>query len=145
MSEAEEGAKQSLKDRIKESLKATFRPEFLNRIDENIIFNHLTLENINKIAQLEVEKVKKRIKKSNNIDIVFEKSVIDMLTKEGFDREMGARPMKRLIQRKILNPLALQIISGEISHGERVIAKELSGSVLFETKNKKTKKEKIKV
>jgi ATP-dependent Clp protease ATP-binding subunit ClpB len=142
LKEVEEEKKDSLKEKINESLKATFRPEFLNRIDENIIFNHLTTEDINKITKLELEKVRKRLKRSNDVDISFQKSVIDVLSKEGFDREMGARPMKRLIQKKILNPLALQIISGEVVHGERVTVKELSGAVLFETTNKKNKKEK---
>jgi ATP-dependent Clp protease ATP-binding subunit ClpB len=142
LKEVEEGKKDSLKEKINESLKSTFRPEFLNRIDENIVFNHLTTEDINKITKLELEKVKKRLKRSNDVDINFQKSVVDILSKEGFDREMGARPMKRLIQKKILNPLALEIISGEIVQGEKVTAKESLGAILFETTKKRQKREK---
>lgn len=136
----EESMKDSLRDRVEEALKKTFRPEFLNRIDENIIFNHLTQENINKIVELELEKVKKRVMDNNHITVTFQKSSKELLAREGFDREMGARPMKRLIQKKILNPLALEIISGKFDYGERITVKEKGGEIILEGTNKKKKK-----
>jgi ATP-dependent Clp protease ATP-binding subunit ClpB len=137
--------KESLKDKVTEALKRTFRPEFINRIDDIIIFNHLSRENINKIVDLELEKVEKRMKENNNVVVTFQRSVKDLLAKEGFDKDMGARPMKRLIQKKILNPLALEIISGEINKGERITVKEKKGEVFFEggAQKKKSKKEKV--
>ncbi len=144
-SKEEESAKENLKDKVTEALKKTFRPEFINRIDDIIIFNHLTGENINKIIELELKKVAQRVKENNEINATFQKSVKDFLAKEGFDKEMGARPMKRVIQKKILNPLALEIISGEIEKGERVTVKEKDCKIVFEgaSRNKKNKKEKV--
>ncbi len=141
----EESTKESLKDKVTEALKKTFRPEFLNRIDDIVIFNHLTQENINHIVELELEKVKKRMTENNNISVTFQKSVKEMLSREGFDREMGARPMKRLIQKKILNSLAFEIISGNAEEGDRITVKAKDNEVFFEnskTKNKKTKNKK---
>ncbi len=128
----EEKSSEDLKEKVQEALKKTFRPEFLNRIDDNIIFNHLTKEDINKIVDLELEKVSRRAMDNNQIAVTFQKSVKNKLAEEGFDREMGARPMKRLIQRKILNPLALEIISGRVPQGERVTVKVKNNEVVFE-------------
>ena len=142
----EESIKDNLKTKVTEALKNTFRPEFINRVDDIVIFNHLTKENINSIVDLELEKVRKRVQKNNNITVTFHKSVKDMLAKDGFDQEMGARPMKRLIQKKILNYLAFKIIAGDIKEGERVTVKEKKGEILIEEKSRvKEKKEKISV
>ncbi len=137
----EDSVKECLKDKVTEALKRTFRPEFINRIDDIIIFNHLTREDINRIVDLELEKVVKRMKENNDTIIAFQKTIKEMLAKEGFDREMGARPMKRLIQKKILNPLALEIISGKAERGGRINVKEKNGEVFFENMlaNKKNK------
>ncbi len=136
----EESAKENLKEKVTEALKKTFRPEFINRIDDIIIFNHLTEENINKIADLELEKVEKRMKENHDITVTFQKQVRDMLAKEGFDKSMGARPMKRLIQKKILNPLALEIISKDTEPGERITVKMKGDDVAFEVTGKRTNK-----
>ncbi len=141
----DDDVKESLKDRVTEALKSTFRPEFINRIDDIIIFNHLSRKDIDKIVDLELEKVKKRMKGNNNISVTFQKSVKDVLSQEGFDREMGARPMKRLIQKKILNPIALEIISGGTEIGEKVTVKEKNGEIFFEQVGEKRKKKKEKV
>ncbi len=142
----EESVKENLKTKITEALKNTFRPEFINRVDDTVIFNHLTKENINDIVDLELEKVKKRVQKNNNITVTFHKSVKEMLARDGFDQEMGARPMKRLIQKKILNYLAFKIIAGEIKEGERVTVKEKKGEILIEENSRvKEKKENISV
>ncbi len=136
----EDNVRESLKEKVTEALKNTFRPEFINRIDDIIVFNHLTTEDINKIVDLELQKVVKRMKENNDITVTFQKSAKDLLAKEGFDREKGARPMKRIIQKKILNPLALEIISGEVEKGGRVTVKAKDGEIVFEGTNKKTKK-----
>ncbi len=139
----EDSVRDSLKNKVTEALKKTFRPEFLNRIDDTIIFNHLTDKDMKAIIELELEKVRKRLRVNNNITITFQKSVKDLISKEGFDRDMGARPLKRFIQKKILNPLAFEIISGKVEQGERVTVKTKNGEVVFE--GPKVKKEKQKV
>jgi len=135
----EDSARESLKDKVTEAIKGMFRPEFLNRIDDIIIFNHLSQKDINKILDLELEKVTKRMKNNNGVFVTFQKSAKDILTRDGFDREMGARPMKRLIQKKILNPLALEVISGKIERGARVTVKEKNNEMVFEDASKKVK------
>ncbi len=134
-----DSVRESLKDKVMEALKKTFRPEFLNRIDDIVIFNHLSEKDVREIVSLELEKVKKRADKSNGVIIEISEGVEDMLSKEGFDREMGARPLKRLIQKKILNPLAMGIISGNIEKGERVSLKMNKGEVVFQSFNRKRK------
>ncbi len=144
-SESEEGKKKDVKERVGDALKSTFRPEFLNRIDDTIVFNHLTREDINKIVDLELEKVKKRVMENNEIAVTFQGSVKTKLAKEGFNTEMGARPMKRLIQREVLNPLALEIIAGRVSQGERVTVKTKDNKVVFEAPQSQKAKEKAPV
>ncbi len=138
----EEKGKEVLKDKVMDALKKTFRPEFLNRIDDTIIFNHLTKKNINEIASIELEKVQKRIRENNGINVSFQKTVKDMLAKEGFDKEMGARPMKRLVQKKILNPLALEIISGLMEEGDSVTVKIKNKQIVFDKISKAKMKKK---
>jgi ATP-dependent Clp protease ATP-binding subunit ClpB len=135
----EDSVRESLKDKVTEAIKKTFRPEFLNRIDDIIIFNHLSQKDINNILDLELEKVVKRMKDNNNVFVAFQKSAKDILARDGFDREMGARPMKRLIQKKILNPLALEVIAGKIEKGARVTVKEKNNEIVFEDALKKVK------
>ncbi len=138
----EEKSRESLKEKVFEALKKIFRPEFLNRIDETVVFNHLTQENINEIAGIELEKIKKRMFANNGVVVSFQKSVKELLAKEGYDKEMGARPMKRLMQKKILNPLALEIISGITEEGESVSVKAKDSEIVFEKINKNKKKKK---
>ena len=129
----------SLKDKVMEALKKTFRPEFLNRIDDIVIFNHLTREDVRKIVYLELERVRKRVEKKNGIVIDFKDSVEEMLAREGFDHDMGARPLRRIIQSKILNPLALRIISGELGGAERISVKVNKGEIDFQSLSSKSK------
>jgi len=141
--EKEDNGKDALREKVNEALKRTFRPEFLNRIDEIIIFNHLTDENIKEIIEIELEKVKRRMETNNNITVTFHKSVKDLIASEGFDRNMGARPLKRFIQKKILNPLAFEIISGRVEEGERVTVKTKDGEISFDSVKSKKKKQKV--
>ena len=107
------------KERISQSLRETFRPEFLNRIDEIIIFNPLRRADIEKIVDIQLEKVKEKLVQRNikaTIDPLAKKYIVD----HGFDVEYGARPIKRLIQKIILDKLADQIIKGEIKDGGKV-------------------------
>lgn len=111
--------KESLRDKVMGSLKESFRPEFINRIDEIIIFNHLSREEIKKIVDLELEKVASRLKQKD-IKIKISAKAKERIAIEGFDPNLGARPLKRVIQKKILNPLALKIVTGQVKEGQRI-------------------------
>jgi len=121
----------SMKDKITDSLKDQFRPEFLNRIDEIVIFNYLKKEEIKKIVELELAKVEKRLS-AKEITIKISDKAKEFLAKEGFDPSLGARPLKRVIQRLILDPLSIKIVTNEISEGSRVLIDEEKGKIVFE-------------
>ncbi len=109
----------NFKEKVMESLRRTFKPEFLNRLDELIIFNPLRKKEIEKIVDLQIELVKEKLKEKNikvNIDPAAKKYIVE----HGFDPEYGARPIKRLIQKAILDKLADKIIGGEIQDGAKV-------------------------
>ncbi len=116
----EEGEKKSLKEKVLEALKEEFRPEFLNRIDEIIIFNYLQKPEIKKIVDLELEKVAVRLK-NKKIEIKITEKAKELLAEKGFDPNLGARPIKRVIQKLLLDPLALRIVAGLVKEGDRVV------------------------
>ncbi|HQK64080.1 MAG TPA: AAA family ATPase, partial [Candidatus Staskawiczbacteria bacterium] len=124
--------RESMKDKITDALKASFRPEFLNRIDEIVIFNYLKKPEIKKIVDLELYKVEKRLA-GKEIKIQISEKAKDLLIKEGFDQNLGARPLKRVIQRLILDPLAIKIVTGEVLEGGRVLIDAANGKITFET------------
>lgn len=105
---------------LMKTLGGFFRPEFLNRIDDIVIFNRLTKQELAEIVQLQVEAVKKRLKKKG-IDLKISKMASMYLVSAGFDDVFGARPLKRLIQSRILDELSLQIIEGKIKEGDKVL------------------------
>jgi len=108
------------KGKLRSALKEHFKPEFLNRIDEIIIFDSLTKEDIGQIADLQMDLVKKRLAEKN-IKIELENSGREYLVKNGYSPEYGARELKRVIQRQILDPLAEQMIDGEVKSGDTVV------------------------
>jgi len=102
----------TIKEKVYDSLKDTFRPEFLNRIDEVVIFNYLKKPEIKRIVDLELSKMEKRLLlKEIKVDI--SDKAKEFLVKEGFDPNLGARPLKRVIQRLILDPLSMKIVTNE--------------------------------
>jgi ATP-dependent Clp protease ATP-binding subunit ClpA len=125
--------KGNLKNKIMDSLKEKFRPEFLNRIDEIIIFNYLGKKEIEEIVSLELDKVSQRLQKTKQIKIRFSEELKEALTKKGFDSDLGARPLKRVIQKLILDPLSLKIVSSETKEGDRVFVDFRKGEVIFQT------------
>jgi len=124
--------KETLKEKVMAALKENFRPEFLNRIDEIIIFNYLSKEEIKKIVDLELQKVEERLA-AKKIKIRVTDSCKEFLAEEGFDQNLGARPLKRVIQRLVLDPLSLKIVSGEIKEGERVVIDKVENQIIFKT------------
>ncbi|MDP2933206.1 MAG: ATP-dependent chaperone ClpB [bacterium] len=108
-----------MKERITEILKQTFRPEFLNRLDEIIFFHPLTRANRKEIVDMQLEQVKARLQ-AKKIKLQIREAAKTLLANEGFDPQFGARPLKRLIQKKILDKLALMMVGGEIVEGQSV-------------------------
>ena len=126
--------RESMKEKVMDTLKDSFRPEFLNRIDEIVIFNYLKQAEIKQIVDLELAKVEKRLK-AKDISMRASDKAKDILVKEGFDLNLGARPLKRVIQRLILDPLSIKMVTNEISTGSRILIDEEGGKIVF--KNQK--------
>ena len=107
----------TIREKIMTSLQENFKPEFLNRLDEIIIFKSLSPKILSKIVDIQLARVKERLAKQRGIKISIGAGVKDWLAKEGFDPNYGARPLKRVIQKNILDPLAKKIVVGEIAEG----------------------------
>ena len=122
---------ENLKTKVHEVLKETFKPEFLNRIDETVIFNYLGKKELRKIVDLELAKVEKRLGSAKEIQMRCTKELCDALVDKGFDANLGARPLKRVIQRLILDPLSMQIISGQLVAGSNITIDYKGDEVLF--------------
>ncbi len=110
-----------MEQKIMESLRANFKPEFLNRIDEVIIFNNLSKEQIIEIANIQIDILRKRLK-NKKIDLEVTIEVKRFLAEKGYDSHYGARPLKRTIQRYIQDPLALLVLEGKFKEGDKVKA-----------------------
>lgn len=117
----EERNDKELKDKVMADLKAFFRPEFLNRVDEIIIFNTLSMQLLKQIVEIQVERMKKYIREKN-IDIMLTDAAKEHLAMIGYDPVYGARPLKRVLQKEILNPLALRILDRTFKEGDVVEA-----------------------
>jgi ATP-dependent Clp protease ATP-binding subunit ClpB len=124
------GKNEELKGRIMESLRKTFRPEFLNRIDEVIVFNRLGKEEIKEIVEIQLCSLRKRLEE-HNLRFTLGEDVKEALVEKGYDPTYGARPLKRTIQQLIENPLALEILEGRFPEGSEIIAHCRDGKVLF--------------
>jgi ATP-dependent Clp protease ATP-binding subunit ClpB len=120
--------------KVNEVLRESFRPEFLNRIDEKIIFNRLTQDDLSKIIRLQLDLVEERLSKQN-IEIEFASDSVSFLVSEGFDPVYGARPLKRAIQKYVLNPMSIIILNGEIEKGAEVHATLEGESLKFAKKH----------
>ena len=122
--------RENMKEKAMESLKDQFRPEFLNRIDEIVIFNYLQKSEIKNIVELEFSRVQKRLF-AKEITIRISEKAKEILLKEGFDPNLGARPLKRIIQRLILDPLSNKIVSGELKEGDNLLIDAEAGKITF--------------
>ncbi|MFH1665401.1 MAG: ATP-dependent Clp protease ATP-binding subunit [Candidatus Omnitrophota bacterium] len=125
-SQEEEESYQGMKGRLLEETKKTFKPEFLNRVDDVIVFRNLTREDLREIVDIEVHKVTGRLQEKM-IDIILDEKAKDFLIEKGFDPVFGARPLKRTIQRYLENPLSEEILSGSFKEGSIVAITYESG------------------
>jgi ATP-dependent Clp protease ATP-binding subunit ClpB len=121
------------KEQVFELLKKSIRPEFLNRVDEIIMFQPLTQEEVRKIVELQLHKVEQMLEK-NNIKLSATKKAIDHIANVGFDPQFGARPIKRVIQKDILNELSRMLLSEKISKDTTIIVDEKNGQIIFKNK-----------
>ncbi|HSM25993.1 MAG TPA: ATP-dependent chaperone ClpB [Anaerolineaceae bacterium] len=118
-------------DKVKEILQNHFRPEFLNRIDEIIVFDRLSKEDLHQIIEIQLKLLMKRLEE-RGLSISLEPEVIDYLAAVGYDPNFGARPLKRAIQKEIMDPLAMKLLTSEIKDGQDVKVKLENGRLLFE-------------
>jgi ATP-dependent Clp protease ATP-binding subunit ClpB len=118
------------KAEVMDLLKQTIRPEFLNRVDEIIMFQPLMKSEIKGIIRIQLDGLKKLVAK-NGIDLEFSDYAIDYLAENGFDPQFGARPLKRLIQKEIVNKLSKKILAGDIDKSHPVLVDVFDGTVVF--------------
>ena len=125
---------EQMKEKINKTLRQHFKLEFLNRIDEVVVFKTLSKEDLAKIVDLELDKLENRLK-NKDIKIRITKKVKDMLAEKGFDQTFGARPLKRKIQELFLDELAMEIIEGKVKEGDQVAVNlGMAGKVEFAVK-----------
>jgi ATP-dependent Clp protease ATP-binding subunit ClpB len=117
--------------RVMEALKSQFKPEFLNRIDETIIFHNLSSDQIRHIVDIQVDRLRKRLT-DRNIELVLSDDAKNLLSEKGYDPVYGARPLKRTIQQYIENPLSMAILKGDVPEYCRVEARSTGDEIVFE-------------
>ena len=137
-SQAEDVTYQSMKEKLMDEIKRVFKPEFLNRVDDIIVFRSLTKDELEHIVELEIKEVEQRLKEQN-MKIELTKEAKDFLIDKGFDKSFGARPLKRTIQRFLENPLAEEIIKGSFKSGSKVIVTAKVDHLEFEQADNLTK------
>ena len=133
---------QGMKEKILEEAKRYFKPEFLNRLDEQVVFHMLEKVDLNQIVDLEVDKLVKRLKEKD-VALVLASEARDFLSEKGFDPSYGARPMRRAVERFLEDPLAEAILRGDVKAGDSVsvVKKSDSEELLFETHRPEPKEE----
>ena len=116
--------------RVTTALREHFRPEFLNRIDEIIIFDRLDDRQLTKIVEIQLRRLLARLAKQN-ITLTLSEAAKTLLGREGYDPAYGARPLKRVIQKEILDPLSLEILDGKFHEGDTITADAKDGHLVF--------------
>jgi ATP-dependent Clp protease ATP-binding subunit ClpB len=114
-----EGDEKEVRLAVLQELQANFKPEFLNRIDDIVIFHQLSREQIGLIIDVQLERLRKMLAE-RNIQLVLDDSARQLLAREGYDPNYGARPLKRAIQTLVQNPLAVKLLAGEVQPGQTV-------------------------
>ena len=128
--EKKEEEEENVKSQVMDALKATFKPEFLNRLDEIIVFNKLTDEDIRKITSIMLRDVENRVN-ALGVNIAFSDEAVAALAKEGFDPVYGARPLRRAIVRKVEDRFSEEMLSGKIREGDSVVTDYKDGGIVF--------------
>ena len=121
-----------MREAVTQVLREHFKPEFLNRIDDIVIFQRLSRNQISQIIEVQLERLRQMLQE-RNISITLEDSAKELLAREGYDPNFGARPLKRAIQTLIQNPLAMKLLRGEIQPGQTVNVSARDGEMKFAT------------
>jgi ATP-dependent Clp protease ATP-binding subunit ClpB len=129
----EEESKEARRRLVTDALRAHFRPEFLNRVDEIIIFDRLSEDDLKKIVEIQLSRLSKRLEQQK-IMLKLSDSAKELLAREGYDPVYGARPLRRTIQREILDPLSIDILEGKVREGQTVYVNAKDGALEFQEK-----------
>jgi ATP-dependent Clp protease ATP-binding subunit ClpB len=128
------GDSEAARQQVMDELRAHFRPEFLNRVDEIVLFHQLLREDIKRIVEIQLVRVEKRLA-DQNIALRVSDPAKELIAREGYDPVFGARPLKRVIQKRILDALSLEILSGRFKEGDRIavdVDKKHPGALVFD-------------
>ena len=117
--------------KIEKAMRDTFRPEFLNRIDEIIIFSPLTIDEVEQIVDLQMRGILERIAETASIAVHLTEPARRWLAEKGYDQQFGARPLRRALQRFVENPLSIQLLKGAFHPGDLIVIDELNGELRF--------------
>ena len=126
----EEHTYEEMKGKLLEEAKRVFKPEFLNRLDDVIVFRSLNKADMGKIVELEVSKVKSRLK-YKDVEIVLTPAATEFLIEKGYDPQFGARPLRRAVEKYLQDPLAEEILRGNIKPSETVEVSVADGKLVF--------------
>jgi ATP-dependent Clp protease ATP-binding subunit ClpB len=127
------GARAAMEDKVMAELKRHFRPEFLNRVDDVIIFQSLDEEELAKIVDIQIARLEKRLAQQN-LTLDVDDRAKKLLAKEGYDPQFGARPLKRAVQEQLLNPLSVKLLEGEFKPGDKIKVSASDGELVFQRK-----------
>jgi len=130
-----EATYEQMKNMVLDEMKKEFRPEFLNRIDEIIVFHPLTDEELKRIAALMISDVQKQVA-LQEMKLIAGEDVQALIVKEGYEPKFGARPLRRAVQRFIENPLSNEMLEGKFKAGDEITAKVVEGKLVFEKTGK---------
>jgi ATP-dependent Clp protease ATP-binding subunit ClpB len=125
--------REELEKRVMEALRAGFKPEFLNRVDDIIIFHNLAPEQLNTIVDIQLKQVQERLE-GQHVTLELSDAAKTLLAREGYDTVYGARPLKRAIQKHIENPLAMEILRGNLGESDRITADVNEGKIVFKAR-----------
>ncbi len=126
--------RQVMEQRVTEELRRHFRPEFLNRVDDVIIFHSLDENQLAAIVDIQLQRLEKRLA-SQQLTLDVDKSARQFLARDGYDPQFGARPLKRAIQEHLLDPLAVRVLEGEFKSGNQIKASAKNGVLVFQKKS----------
>jgi ATP-dependent Clp protease ATP-binding subunit ClpB len=129
-----------MRERVMESLHTRFPPEFLNRVDDVVIFHRLSREDLGEIVRIQLERLSSRLAEKN-ISITLTQSATDQLIEEGYDPAFGARPLKRVLQRRIVDEMAVRLLQNEIREGDHVVVDAVDGKLTFTVTEPASKEE----
>jgi ATP-dependent Clp protease ATP-binding subunit ClpB len=129
----DKAAHQAMEDKVKAELKKHFRPEFLNRVDDIIIFQSLDEKELARIVDIQLAGVDKRLAQQN-LTLEVDASAKRLIAEEGYDPQFGARPLKRAVQDYLLNPLSMRLLDGEFKPGDKIKVSAKDGELVFQKK-----------